>query len=58
MNRRKRKRVVTSNSLRTTTQSHTLLPDIAEATSVEDVVNEDQCVLAVLASDCAMLKIQ
>ena len=47
-----------SNSLRTTSQPNTLLPDIAEITSVEDVVNEDQCVLAVLASDCAMLKIQ
>ena len=33
-------------------------PDTAESTNVEDVANEDQCVLAVLSSDCTMLKIQ
>jgi WD40 repeat protein len=37
---------------------HTLLPDTLEPTSVEDVVTEDQCVLAVLASDCAMLRVR
>ena len=37
----------------------TLLPDTAQPTSVENVVNEDQCVLlAVLDSDCTMLKVQ
>jgi hypothetical protein len=35
-----------------------LLPDTAEPASVEDVVNEDKCVLAVLGSDRTMLKIQ
>ena len=37
---------------------NTLLPDTAEPTSVEDVVNKDQCVLAVLGGDCTMLKVQ
>ena len=30
---------------------NTLLPNVAEPTSVEYVVNEDQCVLAVLGCD-------
>ena len=37
---------------------NTLSPDTVEPTSVEDVINEDQCVLAVLASDCAMLRVR
>ena len=37
---------------------HSLLPDTAEPTSVEDAVNEDQCVPAVPASDCTMLRVQ
>jgi hypothetical protein len=35
-----------------------LLPDTAELKSVENVVNENQCVLAVLSSDCTILNIQ
>ena len=34
----------------------TLLLDTAQSASVEDVINEGQCVLAVLGSDCRMLK--
>ena len=37
---------------------HTLFPDTAGPTRVENVVKEDQCVLAMLGTDCAMLKIQ
>jgi hypothetical protein len=49
---------LTRNAPCTTTHLNTLSPDTAEPTSVEDVVNEDQCVLAVLGSDCTILNIQ